>query len=94
MGAAQLSTGRSPVATRGGAYVGMWAVAWLVSYAAARLGVELVEAGSAASVALALLPAVPFIGFIVSFIGSVRAADELERRIHLEALAVAFPATM
>jgi hypothetical protein len=94
MAGAGVATGRSAVAKSGGQRVAVWALAWLASYAAVRLGVELVEPGSAPGVAMALVPVVPFSGFILSFIASVRAADELERRIHLEALAVAFPATL
>jgi len=41
--------------------------------------------------AIALIPIVPFAAFIWKFIASLREADELERRIQLEALAIAFP---
>jgi hypothetical protein len=41
--------------------------------------------------ALAFLPTPAFAVFLWKFIQSVRSADELERRIQLEALAVAFP---
>jgi hypothetical protein len=41
--------------------------------------------------ALALVPVPLFSIFVWSFVRSVRRADELERRIQLEALAIAFP---
>ena len=41
--------------------------------------------------ALAFSPSPVFALFLWNFIRGVRAADELERRIQLEALAVAFP---
>ena len=44
--------------------------------------------------ALALLPLPAFLWFLWTFIAGVRGADELERRIQLEALAVAFPLTL
>jgi hypothetical protein len=44
--------------------------------------------------AVALIPIIPFAAFIWKFIGALRQADELERRIQLEALAIAFPLAM
>jgi hypothetical protein len=45
-------------------------------------------------VAVALLPIIPFCWLLVMIVRGVRTADELERRIQLEALAVAFPLTL
>jgi hypothetical protein len=40
---------------------------------------------------MVILPAIPFAFFLFRFIGYVRSLDELHRRVHLEALALAFP---
>ena len=45
-----------------------------------------------ARLALALLPVVLFAGLISVFVLAARALDELQRKIQLEALAIAFPA--
>jgi hypothetical protein len=43
---------------------------------------------------VALLPIPAFILFLVEWIRGIRALDELERRIQLEALAIAFPLSL
>jgi hypothetical protein len=65
---------------------------WIILYFAIRLYLEAnPEISSGARVALAFLPT-PVFGFaLIRFIREMQAADELERRIQLEALAVAFP---
>jgi hypothetical protein len=68
--------------------------AWALSFLGARLGLELTEFGSALAVLVALLPVPFFAAFLWFLIAGVRRSDELERRIQLEALAVAFPLTM
>lgn len=45
-------------------------------------------------VAVAVMPVIPFCWLLVVIVRGARAADELERRIQLEALAVAFPLTL
>ena len=67
---------------------------WILCYFTARGLLELRHLGPGLRIGAALLPVVPFAWFLWTFIGHIRAADELERRIHLEALAVAFPVTM
>lgn len=57
----------------------------------ARAGLEVVEPGSTAALALALLPVPAFAGLIYAYTRAVRSMDELGRRIQLEALALAFP---
>ncbi|MEJ7702074.1 MAG: hypothetical protein WKF71_20920 [Pyrinomonadaceae bacterium] len=42
-------------------------------------------------VAVALLPILPFVLFLSMVLAEIRSLDELWRRIHLEALAIAFP---
>lgn len=67
-------------------------VLWLVLYFGVRLALDSTAVMSPQwRVMLALLPTTVFALFLWSFIKSVRAADELERRIQLEALAIAFP---
>ena len=67
---------------------------FLVLFFAARGLLELEGLSTAIRVALALLPLPAFLWFLWTFIAGVREADELERRIQLEALAVAFPLTL
>jgi len=66
------------------------AVLFLLTYLAARIGIEVFPPGSPLRVASALLPVAPFGWFLVDMVRGVRALDELQRRIHLEALAFAF----
>lgn len=54
---------------------------------------ERLELGAPARFGLAVLPVAAYVWCIASYVGLVRQADELQRRIHLEALAVAFPTT-
>ena len=74
----------------------MWGIIWMVSYFGARAALEWMDDTQppVARLAVALIPIVPFVAFIWKFIGSLRQADELERRIQLEALAIAFPLAM
>lgn len=65
--------------------------AFVVVYLGARLGLDAVEPGSRAALALALLPVPAFAALIYAFTRQVRALDELGRRVQLEALAFAFP---
>src|SRR6476659_1036563 len=66
---------------------------WILSYFAARLILKAMGEPTAqwSRLGVALLPLVPFILFLVTFIRAIRKADELERRVQLEALAIAFP---
>ena len=68
--------------------------AWLATYAISRWGAEVMERGSPELVALSLLPVLPFAFLVRAVVGGIRGSDELERRVHLEALAVAFPLTI
>ncbi len=66
-------------------------VLFVAAYFVARGWIETAEPRSGEALAAALLP-VPFFGFLLlTFVRGVRSMDELERRIQLEALAVAFP---
>jgi hypothetical protein len=78
----------------GEVHTGMAAGLWLGLYFSARAILELdgLSPWVRAGIALAPLPA--FAWFLREFIRSVSGMDELERRIQLEALAVAFPLTL
>ena len=80
---------KEPSATLGIAIV----AAWLLSYIAARAGLEIAETRWI-RVFLAVLP-IPFFLALIGFAyRAISSGDELFRRIHLEALAFAFPATL
>jgi hypothetical protein len=67
---------------------------WILTYFLARGFLASPGPSTTVRVAVALLPIPFFGGALWKFIGMLRGADEFERRIHLEALAVAFPLTM
>jgi hypothetical protein len=67
--------------------------AWLASYLAARAGLEMADA-TWSKVLLALLPIPFFIALIFTAFRAINSGDELFRRVHLEALAFAFPVTL
>lgn len=67
---------------------------WFVSYFCARGMLEHRGTAPWLRVTVALIPVLPFALFLLLFIRGIREMDELQRRIHLEALAVAFPLTM
>jgi hypothetical protein len=82
-----------PIARRGTSF---WVpgLLWLITYFGARAGLEATSLPAALRIAFAILPLPFFVWFLVSFVQAQRHSDELERRIQLEALAVAFPLTM
>lgn len=64
---------------------------FVLAYFGARAGIESSAPGSTAALACALFP-LPLVAFLIwSFSRAVRGMDELERRIQLEGLALAFP---
>lgn len=66
-------------------------VLWLVTFFAARFALESPTLPNAVRLAAALAP-LPFCAaFLITFIRALRGADELERRIQGEALAIAYP---
>lgn len=82
-----------PAGTSWKSFVAVGAL-FLVSYVVARGGLEKAAQGSGVALALALLP-VPFFALLIGFwVHNVRAMDELERRIQLEALAIAYPVAL
>ena len=74
--------------------VGLSAGLWLSLFFVARGMLEMTDLSVPMRVSLALLPVPAFAWFIWEFTQMVSQADELERRIQLEALAVAFPLTL
>jgi len=73
-----------------------WSIVWILTYFGARLVLKSMGPPQAdwARVGVALVPLVPFMIFLWTFINDMRQADEMERRIHLEALAWAYPLAM
>jgi len=68
---------------------------WLILYFGIRFFLEAnPDFSRNARLALAFVPMPVFAAFLVQFVRVLRAADELERRIQLEALGVAFPLGM
>jgi hypothetical protein len=66
-------------------------IVWVVIYWIALYLLKNPETSGALKVAMVLVPVIPFAVFLFQFIGYVRSLDELHRRVHLEALALAFP---
>lgn len=67
------------------------AAAWVASYFLGRTVMESGNATTLIQVALALLPILPFAAFVYFALKSQRGMDELQLRVQLEALAIAFP---
>ena len=68
-------------------------IVWALLYFGARVLLETVEQGWL-RVALSLAPLPAFAWFLRDFVRYLRGLDELEQRIQLEALAIAFPLTL
>jgi len=64
---------------------------WVGTFFGARVLLEGEGLGTTLRIALALVPALPFAALLWRVIRGIRQMDELERRIQLEALAVAYP---
>ncbi len=67
------------------------AAVFMLAYGVALGVTRRFEFAKMVEVGIILVPVIPFAVLILNFIRLVRQADELERRIQLEALAVAFP---
>jgi hypothetical protein len=63
---------------------------WFIAYWAARFVLENRSLATSIKVSAALFPVPIFALFLWSYVAMVRAMDELERRIHLEALGIAY----
>ena len=75
-------------------WIGVSAGLWLGLFVAARVVLEAKDLPVAFRVAVAIAPLPAFAWFIREYITAIRDMDELERRIQLEALGVAFPLTL
>lgn len=69
-------------------------IVWFVSWGIARAGLEYNDLSDSIRVLLALLPVIPFAWFLWNFVKGAAELDELQRRIQLEALAIAYPVMM
>jgi hypothetical protein len=67
---------------------------WAAAFIAARLLLDLPGLGVMPRLLLAFGPTVPFAVFFVGAVSLTRKADEMERRVQLEALASAFGLTV
>jgi drug/metabolite transporter (DMT)-like permease len=85
----QMSQGRF----RGASPVVLAALVWLAVYFAARVGLEYLRAGSVEAELMSYTPVVAFFAFVWVVQRAVRRADELQRLIQLDALALAFSTT-
>src|SRR5437868_5052518 len=70
------------------------ALAWLAIYGLSRLVLASAELAEPLRLAAAFAPLFAFYGFVAVTHRAVRDADELQRRIQLEALALAFPTSL
>ena len=90
-----LDSSDAPVSKAQSVWTLVAVILWLVTYFAARVILRQNSGlGEGARVMVALMPLLPFLAFLRLFISGLRGLDELERRIQLEALALAFPLTM
>jgi len=64
---------------------------WIGSYLLALLVLKYVALTQPVQIAVVIIPAIPFVFFVRRFIVRLRNLDELHRRVHFEALAIAFP---
>ena len=81
--------GRSPSRA-----VGVSAMLLVGLFLAARLSLEWLTIPSAGRVLIALAPLPPLVWLLIAFSRDLANADELERRIQLEALGLAFPVAL
>ena len=74
---------------------GTFGLIWFLSYMGVRLAVESPGLVSKPTlIAIVLIPVLPAALFLYFFITDMRRNDELQRRIQLEALALAYPLTL
>lgn len=67
------------------------AALWAVSYLVALLLLKQATIAEPAKMWIAIAPVAPFAFFLMRWISHLRKLDELHQRMHLEALALAFP---
>jgi len=66
-------------------------IVWAICYIGALILLREFQFQGWVRVAVALLPIPPFVLFLSMVLAEIRSLDELWRRIHLEALVIAFP---
>jgi hypothetical protein len=89
------TTGMGPSGGRRlGSRVLLSGTASLLLFFAARFALEATALEAWQRIAIAVVPLPAFAWFLWEFVHSVQDGDELERRVQLEALAVAFPLTL
>ena len=69
-------------------------IAWLLLYFVARALLEGAYGDTWARFAIAVVPIVPFALFLLAIMRGLDELDELQRKIQLEALAIAYPLAM
>lgn len=69
-------------------------ILWMIVYTLALFALKKLELDRLPATIIAIAPIIPFVVFLHQFIHHLRNADELERRVQLEALAIAFPTTL
>lgn len=70
------------------------AATWVLVYLLARWLLDNHQLQEGLRVVVALSPIVPFAFFLVLVLANIRQMDELHRKVHLEALAIAYPLAM
>jgi L-asparagine transporter-like permease len=85
---------KSPVRDVSGRRLLLSAVLFFVGYVLALAAAEMRDLPQAARVVMALLPVAVFVWILLQIVAGIRQLDELERRIQLEALAVAYPCAL
>jgi len=70
------------------------AIAWVLIYLLARWLLDNGQLSEGMRIIVALMPIVPFAIFLGLMLAGIRQMDELHRKVHLEALAIAFPLAM
>lgn len=69
-------------------------VIWVIIYFLVRLALNDPWLPHLVRVVIAIIPIVPFALFVIFVLAHIRQMDELHRKVHLEALAIAFPLAM
>ena len=69
-------------------------IIWVLVYLLARWLLDNQQLGEGLRVVVALMPIVPFSFFLILVLSGIRQMDELHRKVHLEALAIAYPLAM
>jgi len=70
------------------------AILWVLTYLFARELLDNSGLTQGVRIVVALAPIIPFGFFLVSMLAGISQMDELHRKVHLEALAIAFPLAM